>query len=398
MDGVLINDTLLIFAIIIGVTAFGMYAERRWRWAGILSGMGVSIFTAVALVTCHVLPTASGAYDVVFDYIMPLAIPMVLLEANIKRIIRESGHAFILMNVACLGAVVGGIAVGFLFRNNSYFAKDIAGYVAMEVGVCTGGTVNQAAMAKTFHVSQNVVGAAAVGSNLVAVTFLVVIGMVPNLKFFKKNFRHPYMDELEIQGADSGRTAETEAAKEGAGYTVLGLAKLLAFSFGVLGVSTLVCSFMDSLGLPTVFDMLFSNTYLVTSVLTLVVVTAFPKFAESMRFGQEIGSFMLLLFMTVMGTGASIIEIIQIAPMIVVAEIIIIFFIMTITLGITKIFKMNLEEALISINSSYGGPATACAYVGSKGWQRLMIPAVLIGVYGYIIGNALGILAGNIFL
>ena len=333
-----------------------------------------------------------------FDYIMPLAIPMVLLEANIKRIIRESGHAFILMNVACLGAVVGGIAVGFLFRNNSYFAKDIAGYVAMEVGVCTGGTVNQAAMAKTFHVSQNVVGAAAVGSNLVAVTFLVVIGMVPNLKFFKKNFRHPYMDELEIQGADSSRTAETEAAKEEAGYTVLGLAKLLAFSFGVLGVSTLVCSFMGSLGLPTVFDMLFSNIYLVTSVLTLVVVTAFPKFAESMRFGQEIGSFMLLLFMTVMGTGASIIEIIQIAPMIVVAEIIIIFFIMTITLGITKIFKMNLEEALISINSSYGGPATACAYVGSKGWQRLMIPAVLIGVYGYIIGNALGILAGNIFL
>ena len=398
MDGVLINDTLLIFAIIIGVTAFGMYAERRWRWAGILSGMGVSIFTAVALVTCHVLPNACGAYDVVFDYIMPLAIPMVLLEANIKRIIRESGHAFILMNVACLGAVVGGIAVGFLFRNNFYFAKDIAGYVAMEVGVCTGGTVNQAAMAKTFHVSQNVVGAAAVGSNLVAVTFLVVIGMVPNLKFFKKNFRHPYMDELEIQGTDSGRTAETEAAKEGAGYTVLGLAKLLAFSFGVLGVSTLVCSFMGSLGLPTVFDMLFSNIYLVTSVLTLVVVTAFPKFAESMRFGQEIGSFMLLLFMTVMGTGASIIEIIQIAPMIVVAKIIIIFFIMTITLGITKIFKMNLEEALISINSSYGGPATACAYVGSKGWQRLMIPAVLIGVYGYIIGNALGILAGNIFL
>ena len=79
MDGVLINDTLLIFAIIIGVTAFGMYAEKKWRWAGILSGMGVSIFTAVALVTCHVLPTASGAYDVVYDYIMPLAIPMVLL-------------------------------------------------------------------------------------------------------------------------------------------------------------------------------------------------------------------------------------------------------------------------------------------------------------------------------
>lgn len=89
---------------------------------------------------------------------------------------------------------------------------------------------------------------------------------------------------------------------------------------------------------------------------------------------------------------------IKIAPLIVAGEIIIIFFIMGITLIIAKVFKFNLEEALISVNASYGGPATACAYVGTKNWQRLMIPALLIGVYGYIVGNVLGILAGNLFL
>lgn len=397
MNGVLINDTILVFGAIIAITAFGMYAETKWRWAGLLSGMGVSIFIAVFAVTFHILPTASAAYDVVFDYVMPLAVPMVLVQANAKRIVKESGRAFLLMNVACVGAVIGGVVMGFVLRNTSYFANDIAGYVAMEVGVCTGGTMNQAAMAKTFDVSSNIVSAAGVGANLVAVLFLVAIGALPNLKFFRNHFKHPYIDEAEENGSTETAAVDESGNSEGK-YSILGLAKLLTFSFVITGAASVFCNFITTLNLPTVLGMLLSNLYLITSVITLAVVTMFPKFAESLTFGMDIGSFMLLLFMTTMGTGGSIIDVIKIAPLIVAGEIIIIFFIMGITLIIAKVFKFNLEEALISVNASYGGPATACAYVGTKNWQRLMIPALLIGVYGYIVGNVLGILAGNLFL
>lgn len=397
MNGVLINDTILVFGAIIAITAFGMYAETKWRWAGLLSGMGVSIFIAVFAVTLHILPTANVAYDVVFDYVMPLAVPMVLVQANAKRIVKESGKAFMLMNVACAGAVTGGIVMGFVLKNTSYFANDIAGYVAMEVGVCTGGTMNQAAMAKTFDVSSNIVSAAGVGANLVAVLFLVVIGTLPNLNLFRKHFKHPYIDEAE-ENAGNKAAVMNETGGDKGKYSILGLAKLLTFSFAITGGASVFCNFMSALNLPTVLGMLCSNLYLITSIITLAVVTIFPKFAESLTFGMDIGSFMLLLFMTTMGTGGSIIDVIKIAPLIVVGEIIIIFFIMGITLIVAKIFKFNLEEALISVNASYGGPATACAYVGTKNWQRLMIPALLIGVYGYIVGNVLGILAGNIFL
>jgi len=393
MNGALINDTVLIFAVILGITAFGMFAEKKWRWAGMLSGMGVSIFLALLLTSLHILPTASPACDVVFDYIMPLGIPLVLIQANAKRIVKESGRAFLLMNIACVGALVGGILVGLIFQNTGFFGEDLAGYVAMEVGVCTGGTMNQAAMAKTFNVSPDVASAAAVGSNLVAVMFLVAIGMIPNIKFFQEKFKHPHMDELA-----EGKTIEVAAQAQTSQYSIAGLAKLLTFTFTVVGVSNLFCNFMGTLGLPTVLSMLSTNSFLISSLLTLATVTFFPKFADSLRFGEEIGSFMLLMFMTVMGTGASIIEVLKFAPIIVIAEIIVTLAIMVITLTITKLFKMNLEEALIAINASYGGPATAAAYIGSKGWQRLMVPAILIGVYGYIVGNVFGIIAGNLFL
>lgn len=135
MKGALINDTVLIFAVILGITAFGMFAEKKWRWAGMLSGMGVSIFLALLFTSFHILPTASPAYDVVFDYIMPLGIPMVLIQANAKRIVKESGRAFFLMNIACIGAFVGGILVGLIFQNTGFFGEDLAGYVAMELPV-----------------------------------------------------------------------------------------------------------------------------------------------------------------------------------------------------------------------------------------------------------------------
>ena len=396
MSGALITDTALVFAAIVGLTAFGMFAEKKWRWASLLSGMGVSIFAALFLVTCKVLPTASDAYNIVYDYVMPLAIPMILVQANAKRIVKESGRSFILMNVACIGATIGGIVVGFVFKNNPFFGSDLAGYVAMEVGVCTGGAVNQAAMAKTFNVGPDIASAAAVGSNLVAVLFLVAIGMIPNMKLFQKHFKHPYMDELE--NSETALIEEAEQESASSSYTVFGFAKLFLFSFAMMGLANVFCSFMGSLGLPTVLHMLLSNSYLAISVFTLLAVTLFPKFTEDLKFGEEIGSFMLLMFMTVMGTGASIIEVIKVAPLIVVAEVIVTVIIMAITLGVTKIFKQNLEEALIAINASYGGPSTACAYVGCRKWKKLTVPAILIGVYGYIIGNVLGILAGNIFL
>lgn len=253
--------------------------------------------------------------------------------------------------------------------------------------------MNQAAMARTFNVSPDVASAAAVGSNLVAVMFLVAIGMIPNIKFFREKFKHPYMDELV-----EGKTIETAIQIQTNQYSVAGLVKVLTFAFTVVGISNLFCNFMDTLRLPTVLSMLATNSFLISSLITLATVTFFPKFADSLCFGEEIGSFMLLMFMTVMGTGASIMEVLKFAPIIVIAEIIVTLAIMVVTLTITKLFKMNLEEALIAINASYGGPATAAAYVGSKGWQRLMVPAILIGVYGYIVGNVLGIVAGNLFL
>ena len=47
------------------------------------------------------------------------------------------------------------------------------------------------------------------------------------------------------------------------------------------------------------------------------------------------------------------------------------------------------------MNASLGGPTTAAAMAISKGWSRLVLPALLAGLYGYVIGTPVGIFVGE---
>ena len=61
-----------------------------------------------------------------------------------------------------------------------------------------------------------------------------------------------------------------------------------------------------------------------------------------------------------------------------------------------RIFKFNLEEMIIASNANIGGPTTSAAMAIAKGWEKLIVPALLVGTLGYVIGNYYGILVGNL--
>jgi uncharacterized membrane protein len=59
-----------------------------------------------------------------------------------------------------------------------------------------------------------------------------------------------------------------------------------------------------------------------------------------------------------------------------------------------KLFKFNLEDAIIASNANIGGPTTAAGMAISQGWTDLVGPAMLIGTLGYVIGNYAGTIVG----
>lgn len=382
------DNVLLIFAFIVCWSAFALYAERKWKWASKISALGIAIVGSLALVNFNILPTISPSYDLVYDYILPLAIPLLLLQANIKKIYKESGKSFLIFHIAAIGSFIGAVLAGFLlFRNN----PNIAGIVAMEVGAGTGGSINQVAMAESFGLSPDFIGAAVIAGNLLVLVYLMIVAAIPNIKFFKDNYPHPYMDEVEEGSIKQSKKEEVKA------FTAINAGKLFGSALAIFAISTMISNFIGTLNVPTLVVQIGGNIYLVLTIVTVLLVTLFPKFFSNISGSQEMGTLMLMMFFTTLGAGAKIADVIRLAPIIFVIEAIMMTVNLVFTLTVGKIMKLNLEELLICSNAAYGGPSTAVGLAITKGWSKLAVPAVLVGVYGYVIGNLLGLVAGNLF-
>ena len=81
-----------LWAILIALAAFGFWCER-YPWGRKYSGVMLLIGLAIVLANLKIIPTTAPAYDAVWNYIVPIAIPLLLFEADLKRIVRESGDS-----------------------------------------------------------------------------------------------------------------------------------------------------------------------------------------------------------------------------------------------------------------------------------------------------------------
>jgi len=56
------------------------------------------------------------------------------------------------------------------------------------------------------------------------------------------------------------------------------------------------------------------------------------------------------------------------------------------------------RELYLASNANVGGPTTAAAMAQAKQWNRLVLPALLIGVLGYASATAIALALGPVLL
>src|SRR5699024_11673022 len=91
MDSSLISpdDTWILWMFITVWAATSIYLEQRFTWASKISGAIIALIGAVILSNLHIIPTESPVYDIVWDYVVPLSIPLLLFQADIGEIRSE---------------------------------------------------------------------------------------------------------------------------------------------------------------------------------------------------------------------------------------------------------------------------------------------------------------------
>lgn len=393
------DNTWVLMAITCGWVAFSIYAEQTWKWASRMSGAIVALIGALVLTNLAIIPTNAPFFDdIVWGYVVPIAIPLLLMQCDIKKIGKESGKLLILFLIGAVGTTFGAILSSKLLGGMIPYPSAVAG---MMTGSYIGGGVNFAALAGAFDIPGGVVSATTVADNLLMTMYFFVLISIPSVAFFRKHFKHPHVDEVESIGVTE--EAKTQAAaywgrKE---ISLRDIAVDFALSAIIVAVSKIIAGWLGAM-IPTtntplqILNALLGNQYLIITTLAMLVATFGSKHVAKTAGCQEIGTYLIYLFFFVIGVPASIIAIIQNAPMLLVFCTLMVVINMLFCFIFGKLFNFNLEEIILASNANIGGPTTAAAMAISKGWVKLVGPVLLVGTLGYVIGTYLGLFVGNI--
>lgn len=391
------DDTLMLWGILIIVASISIILEQRFKWASRISGAIIALVMAIILSNTGIIPTESSVYDAVWSVIVPLAIPLLLFQINLKKLFRESGRLLLMFLISSIGTVAGTTLAFFALREHIPMLDKIA---AMFSASYIGGGVNFAAMAAKFETPGELVSASVVADNLTMAVLFIVLIIIPTMSFFRKRYKTPHIDEVESRaGKDENLAKSYWKPKQ---ISLLDIALAVGITFTIVLVAKKLSQYFD-MRIPSgdnvgflwnLANGLFGDMYLMLTTLTFLALLLFPRFFERLQGSQEIGTYLIHIFFVVIGIPASIPLIIEQAPLLFVFAVTIVIINVVISLVFGKLLRFDLEEIMLAINANAGGPTTAAALAIAKGWQNLVGPILIVGTFGYIVGNYVGTVMG----
>jgi uncharacterized membrane protein len=155
----------------------------------------------------------------------------------------------------------------------------------------------------------------------------------------------------------------------------------IALSFGICAVAALIG---ESIG-QTQYNILF------VTVLTIGVANLFPRAMDVLEGEFEVGMILMYLFFAMVGSSTNFTEFAGPALMYFLYGMLIIVIHLVIVLGAARLMKVDLAEAVVASGAALVGPAVTAAIAISQGWRSLVTPAIMVGVFGYVIGTFIGV-------
>lgn len=392
------DDTWALLALMAASVALAIWLEQKYVWASKISGAIIALLIALAASNLAIIPTSCVLYDsIVWDYAVPMGIPLLLLQCNMKKIWKETGRMMAVFLIGAAGTVAGAFLAYALLHP---FIPGLEGVAAMMTGSYIGGGVNFAALAAEFDVG-DIKAATTVADNLLMALYFFALIFIAGMKFFRKHYSHPHIDAIAESGDLSGAQTQAAAYWSRKDISLKDIAMNFAYAVLVVFAAKLIAAFIGGLIPDTgvVLHMLhtfFGSEYVWITTVSMACATFGEKQVAKLSGSQEIGTYLIYLFLFVIGVPASIVKIVQETPLLLVFTGIMVLVNMLFCFIGGKLLHFDLEDIILASNANIGGPTTAAGMAISQGWSALVGPVMLVGTFGYVIGTYLGILVGGL--
>lgn len=385
------DDTFAILAILLLAAALGIVGERR-RWFGKVSGVIVTIAATAALTTANVIPSASNpdisvpVYDLIFTYVVPLAIPLLLFNVNIRRIVRESGRLLEAFLVGTLGICIGVIVATWLMPLGPETYKLAGVYSATYIG----GSVNFMAVADALDFLQSPLFPAAIAIDNVFTNFyLMLLFFLPAWKFLRRYFA-PAPPEETAAGPELEPEMPPAADADYDTRLMEQLTLTLGIAAGICAIGVWSAPYLAAwIGTDIKLDIL------IITVLITLVSNLFPRrmaVLEPVAF--QLGFFLLFVFLAVIGAASDVKEIIATTPAILLFVTIALLVHLFVMLLGCRLLGISLEELSIASAANVGGSTVSAPMAVTFDLKRAITPAILVGVLGNVLGTFIGVFIG----
>ena len=337
------------------------------------SGVVWVILLGILLSNTGVIPTKSQAYDFIGGVLMPMAIPLLLIKADLRRIFRESGRVMIGFGIAALSTITGALIGYLLLDLGNIGPKAAAVYSAGWIG----GAVNFVAVSEAVAMTPDEFSVALGASSPVSVIALMALLTLPSIKLLRKWLPSTIIDRDDVGGQTLQMQVEDMLPVQVVG--------LMAISAGICAIAEVISDWMG-----------YSQYYvLVITVLSLLVANVFPAYMGRLRGEFSLAMLLMYLFFAAIGCGTDATSFLGSALVLFFYGLTIIGIHLLVVIAVSRFFRLDLAEVVIASAAALVGPAPAAAIASARQWPTLVTPAVMCGIFGYAIANFIGVAIGS---
>ncbi len=362
------QNILALGTVLIGLAWLGFWIDTT-ALGKKTSGVVWVIAAAMLLSNIKLIPFSSSSYDFVGGTLVPLAIPLLLFKADLRKIFRESGPVMLTFAIAS-AATVAAAVVGYYLFDLGEIGPKVAG---VYTGGWIGGAVNFLAVSQAVEMTPTEFSVSIGASSMVSNIALLLLVAIPSIGWITRR--------LPIH-VDNGTTAESDAEqKQHTSFKLTHVSGAIALSFAICAVSSAISGWLSM----SQYNILF------ITVLTIIIANLMPQTLQNIEGDFDLGMLFMYIFFAAVGAGTDVSFFFSAALLLFVYGMFIIIAHLLIVLLAAKVLKVDLAEAIVASAAALVGPAVTAAIATSRGWRSLVTPGIMCGIFGYVIGTFIGV-------
>lgn len=359
---------LLQAAITIGFPALAIRAAKTWRVATWLGPVVLCYACGILMANAPGPRIDGGLAKTIAEASVPLALPLLLLSADLRAWARLARPTLLSLAAACFAAMVSSYAVGRLYAGELEEGWKMAG---MLVGVYTGGTANMSAIGLALGAREEIfVLLNAADVLLGGLYFLFLLSLAQRmLLLFLPAFR--------------SRMAEDGVEwSEGPPPTPKEVALCLGVAAAVLGASVgLTLLLADGLSVPLLLMLL----------TTLALAGSLSPRLRVLPGSWRTGEYLLLIFCVAVGSLADVRTLMDADPRIFLFTALVMFGAAAFHFALAALLRIDADTVLITSTATIFGPAFVGPVAQAIRNREVVVSGVASGLVGFAVGNYLGL-------